>query len=231
MTLFKKLAIAASVICTLGSATAQDPQPPELPLRLCSWGDYHGTPLFVETTKGHVKVDVYNMVLSPVMKAKIPLVLYKEVKTAQGKPTYEAVLSIPVPPNRKMPLVLLRQEKDHLSAYVGECSPEIVPYEGIAIANFSKSPLGVKVGTTKMVVPPGGDEVAKDCGGAPMEQPYPIEAYVPDGAGASKMVYESADVRRPSRRMFVFFYNTPDEGIGSSSITDFKEVGKDAPKP
>lgn len=187
--------------------------------RMASWDAYGGVPIYLRDGKQPKQVEIYDMRLSPPLKASAPLVLLKKTGGTDEKGEFAPLLTVPITSGKIMPLVLLMESEGRLGSFVGECALSVVPYGSISVCNFSKEQIGVEVDQEKILLPPRGEKVFS-LHSVTIGKPFGIRGFH-QVDGKAKLVYDSAGMRREGSRMFLFFYPDADGKIRSKSMVDF----------
>lgn len=198
--------------------------------KIASWSEWVGDDLYIRGPKGSkkmknmVKIDIMNFRYSAdyIYKKHIPITFFKKTESAE-KP-YTPIYKITIPITYKKPLILLIKSKKKINHVLYDLNDPKFQFGSYKIVNFTNTPLRVKFGSNKFTLQPkdstsytpkGNEKRAVGCKVGIMKE------------SKFKIVYSNMLMRRPHKRMIMFFYSSKDQAgrsiIKSRSLVDFEQ--------
>lgn len=196
--------------------------------KVASWKGWSGQDLYIaksgnaEKNNEMIKIDILNLRYSDnyPFKRSNPVVFYH--KTDNDEQPYLPALSVPIPPGCRKPLILLHPEKEKINHIVYDLNDKDFPFGSYKVVNFTNSPLLIQFGKKRSKLPPRKSASFKP--GGLEKRAVGCKIGINQG-GITKVVYSNMLMRRPHKRMIMFFYSDKDQAgrpvIKSRSLVDF----------
>jgi len=216
-----------------GAPTTEEAKTKGPKFQVSAWGDWSGAPLFAQIeAKKYAQLKIADMSLSETMpfKREDGITLYEKVEAKDSKEeTYKPKFHITVPPEIKMPLVLLLPGKDkQVIPRVYELDPSGFPPGAYRFVNLSPIPVLATVNETRATVPPNGDKIVNR---APKDdERVQITGTVMGQDGVPQKLFSTMAINRATKRMTMFFYPATTAADSATlmcrSLVDFVEPAK-----
>lgn len=203
-------------------------------LRVTALGDWLGPELdIMQPEPGTPPDEIVRVPIDPKDMCYSPAVPFRKdrplwiVKRGSPPEKPEILLKVAIPSNVRQPLLLLVPKNGKVVTRIFDTNPSVFPYGSIHVVNFTTDELGVLCGKKGGRVSKGGTYQLSPArpGGKPAPELLSI-GNPKDG----KHYFKSMIMRRPEKRMLVFFLTDPKDPSGppiNRMLVDFRQAPVD----